>query len=133
MLKRILSVVLGLLAAVFTVSIVEAIGHKMFPVNPIDFNDKEALKAFMEALPLGALVMVFTAWVLGSFVGGIVTTLIYKENGFRNSIVIGAIILLFSIINMLTLPHPTWMWILSVLLIVPMAIGGNKLVVKFKK
>lgn len=133
MLKRILSIIAGLATAVVVIMIVEAISHALFPVTPIDMNNKEAMKTFMENLPTGAIAMVLAAWVIGAFFGGMVATLVNKDNGQRNSIVIGIIILVLSILNLIVLPHPIWMWIGAIALIVPAAWAGHKLLLKFRK
>lgn len=133
MIKRILSIVLGLVTAVVVIMLVEGIGHKMFPVSPIDMNNPEALKTFMENLPTGAIAMVLVAWAIGSFAGGVIASLIDKVNAFRNSVVIGVVILILSIINLITIPSPIWMWAGAIILIIPSAIAGNKLVVRVKK
>lgn len=133
MLKRIVSIILGLAAAVVVIMIVEAISHILFPVAPIDMNNKEAIKQFMADLPVGAMVMVLTAWIMGSFFGAITSTLINKENGLRNSITVGIIILVLSVLNLIMLPSPVWMWVGALTLIVPAAWAGHKLLIEFRK
>lgn len=133
MLKRIVSIILGLAAAVVVIMIVEAISHILFPVAPIDMNNKEAIKQFMADLPVGAMVMVLTAWIMGSFFGAITSTLINKENGLRNSITVGIIILMLSVLNLIMLPSPVWMWVGALTLIVPAAWAGHKLLIEFRK
>ena len=133
MVKRILSIVFGLIAAVVTISLVESIGHAMFPVPAIDMSSPDALKNFMASIPTGAIAMVLVGWIVGAFIGGVIASLIDKENSFRNSIVIGVIILVLSVINLVMLPSPIWMWIGAIILIVPFAIAGNRLVAKIKK
>lgn len=133
MIKRILSIVFGLVTAVVTISLVESLGHMIFPVAAIDMSNKDAMKTFMESLPTGAIATVLVAWVIGAFVGAVVASLIDKEKAFRNSVVIGVVILVLSIINLIMLPSPIWMWVGAIVLIIPFAIAGNKLVAKIKK
>ncbi len=133
MVKRILSVVFGLVAGVVTISLVESFGHILFPLGSVDMSSPEAIKQFIQNIPTGAIAMVLVGWVIGAFVGGIIASLIDIENSFRNSVVIGVVILILSIINLIMLPSPIWMWIGAIALIVPFAIVGNKLVVMIKK
>ena len=133
MIKRILSIVFGLIAGVVTISLIESLGHAMFPVAPLNMSNPEAIKNFVESLPIGAIAMVLVGWVFGAFAGGVIASLIDSENAFRNSVVIGVVILILSIINLLIIPSPIWMWIGAIILIIPFAIAGNKLVVKIKK
>lgn len=133
MVKRVLSIILGLVTAVVVIMLVEGIGHKMFPVSPVDMNNPEALKAFMENLPTGAIAMVLVAWAVGSFAGGAIASLIDKVNAFRNSVVIGVVILILSIINLITIPSPIWMWAGAIILIIPSAVAGNRIISIIKK
>jgi len=133
MIKRILAVVLGLVAAVVTIMIVEGIGHSIYPMEAVDMNDLNAMKAFMANIPTGAIVLVLVGWIVGAFAGGLVASLVEKTTAFRNSIVIGVVLLILSIINLITIPSPIWMWIGAIVLIIPFAIAGNKLAVKIKK
>lgn len=133
MIKRILSIILGLVASVVTIMIVESIGHFIYPLEAIDMNNKDVMNAFMKSIPTGAVMMVLVSWLIGAFVGGLIASLIEKATAFRNSVVIGVIILILSIINLITIPSPIWMWLGAIVLIIPFAIAGNKLVVKLKK
>jgi hypothetical protein len=113
--------------------LVESIGHSVFPVpkglQP-DMNDRAAMIKFMEAVPLGAKLAVLLAWALGAFASGMVAAAI---SGRRHSARVAGIIMLVAVLlNLMTIPHPPWMMAIGVLLPVPAALGGAKLLQKLQ-
>lgn len=126
MLRKILAVVAGVVTCVLVVFVVEAIGHLVYPPPPgVDLHDPEAVKSLISTLPAGALLFVVLAWVLGAFAGGAVAGLIGRS--LVPAILIGAIELLFGIMTMVMIPHPVWMIALGVLLPIPSAWAGGRL------
>jgi hypothetical protein len=102
MLRSVIAVVVGVLAGVVIVILVEAVGHLLFP-PPQGVNIKDPAA-------LGAKLSVLLAWVLGVFGGSIIASVI----GRRWAPVPGLValtLLAFSIETMLSIPHPLWMWI----------------------
>lgn len=129
--RRIFSVLAGLITGVVIISLVEMANGKLFPLpDGIDFNDKQALKQLMLNMPLGALIMVLSGWVLGSFSGGIVATIVADEKKQRMSLIVGIAFTIATIFNMMSIPHPIWMWVGGMLLILPAALLGNKMASK---
>ncbi|MFM7318170.1 MAG: hypothetical protein ACKO5E_14595 [bacterium] len=133
MLRSILAVVAGIVAGSMIILLVESIGHSVFPVprgiQP-DMNDRAAMIKFMEAVPLGAKVAVLLAWAMGAFASGMVATAI---SGRRHSARVAGIIMLVAVLlNLMTIPHPPWMMAIGVLLPVPAALGGAKLLQKLQ-
>ena len=122
------SIGFGLLTAMVVVSVVEAFGHMFYPVaDNIDYNNKELMKAFISSMPFGALVFVVNAWILGAFAGAIVATRMFAEKALMNSIIVGILVLAFTILNMSMIPHPMWMWLSAFLGIIPGAYLGHKI------
>lgn len=118
----------GLLAAMVTISVVEAIGNSMYPAPAdMDYNNKEMVKALISSMPFGALVFVVNAWILGSFIGSIVTSRMYAEGTWKTPVITGMLVLVFTMMNMLMIPHPIWMWVSGLLGIVPAAWFGHTL------
>ncbi|MDP2386264.1 MAG: hypothetical protein Q8M29_07825 [Bacteroidota bacterium] len=126
--KRIVSILGGLAAAVAVIALVEMIGHMIFatPV-PADMKTKEEMAAYVANLPLGAFMSVLIAMALGSFTGGFVATKINKENGKVNSTLVAIILMTLGIVNLVMIPHPTWFMVVNLLLYVPFAWIGFRL------
>lgn len=123
----ILPILLGLVAAIASTFLVESLGHLVYPPpTNVDFDNEAAVKLYMEVIPLGALIFVVLAWIVGGFCGGVITTLLNPIQGRRNALIIGGVVLLFSIMTMAVIPHPLWMWVCACLSIIPVTVLGNK-------
>ncbi|MCK6623004.1 MAG: hypothetical protein HUU32_18855 [Calditrichaceae bacterium] len=71
MMRSVLAVIAGVVAAGIIIALVEMAGQQIYPlpegVNPAD---PESVKAAMANIPTGGLLFVLLAWALGSFGGG---------------------------------------------------------------
>lgn len=75
-----------------------------------------------------ALVFPLIAYVLGAFCAGLVAKLIYRTNN-KSAFVAGAILLLFILVNFFVVAcHPMWMEIVGVIIPVPFAMLGARLI-----
>jgi len=125
MIRSILGVVAGIVAAVVVVGVVEAAGHLIFPPPPgIDLSDPEQLKTIMDKIPPGALVAVLVAWGAGSLAGGFTAAAIARRAHFVHALIVGGIQCAFGIITMLMIPHPLWFWFASIAIVVPTSYLG---------
>ena len=115
MLRLIGSIVAGIVLAVATVFVVELVGHIVYRLGEIDMQDREAVAA----LPVGALLIVALAWLLGTLVGG---SLAARLSGRRWAAwVVAAVVALFGLATVFMYPHPVWMQIAA---FVAPALGG---------
>ena len=127
--KRILSVMAGVLAGFITVSIGDAITQQLYPANGLNYQDKEALKNFISHLPTTCFVIMLGFWCLSSFIGGLVAGKVNPDSWMRSSILTGLVLLAASVGNMVMIPyHPIWMMVSCVILYIPLAYLGGKLV-----
>jgi predicted MFS family arabinose efflux permease len=107
---------------------VEAIGHQVYPLpEGLDMKNIEAVKAYVAALPTGALLFVLLAYGLGSFAGGWLAAKIARTSQIHLPLTVGGIQLLFGIMNIVMIPHPTWFAIAAVIVFLPAAYLGGKL------
>lgn len=131
--KNISGIIAGLIAGFIVVFLVENAGHSFYPAaENIEFGDKEALKKMIDNLPAGALLVVIFAYACGSFAAGLVCALISSKNKKENSIITGMILLILGLINLFTVPHPVWFWVLNIIVYLPFAYLGGKLGEKIK-
>jgi hypothetical protein len=128
MFKRIFSVFVGLVTGIIIVMIGDASIHILFP-NPegINLNHKEAIESFMKSVPTSILIIMLSFWILSSFLGGYVAGKINKTEWKISAIITGSALMIVAILNMLTIPHPMWMVLLSVILYIPASYIGGKL------
>ena len=119
MLRLIGGIVAGIVLALATVFLVELIGRVVYPFDDIDMHDRQAVGEMIAAMPVGALLIVAAAWLLGAFVGGAVAA---RIGGRRWAAwLVAGIVLLFALATILMYPHPAWMQIAA---IVAPALGG---------
>lgn len=134
--KQILGFILSLMAAFFTIQLVEKLGHAFYPPPPgLDYNnpDPNIINTYFEQIPIGSLIFVVLAYVLGSIAAGI-TLRVFNAKGIA---ITGSLLALFltlaGLINLLLLPqHPAWFWVLSLIAFAPATYLGIRLGSKFK-
>lgn len=128
MLKSVLSIVVGVFAAMATIMLMEMLGHAVYPPpEGVNFEDPVAIAAMVATLPIGALLMVILAYAVGALVGGIVAGLIKPKIQSYQPIVVGAILTVFGLMNLMMIPHPIWFWVATLLCFVPFAFIGGKI------
>ena len=120
--RNIAAGVAGVVIAVALVWLVEKIGHAVYPPPAdLDFSDAEAMKAYIAALPLGALLFVAAAWFIGTLCGTCAACAIGTVKPMIFAMVVGGLMLVATIVNLAMIPHPMW---LSALGIVGVLIGA---------
>ena len=68
--KNIIAGITGVVIAVALVWVVEKVGHAVYPPPPdLNFADPDAMRAYIETVPLGALLFVAAAWFIGTLCG----------------------------------------------------------------
>lgn len=109
MLRKIAAVLLGLVASMATVMLIEWISHQVYPMPPgMDFNDPEKVRMYVSSLPMGGFLAVLLGWMLGTLVGGITACRIAREKPAVFASIIGAVMLAATVANLVMIPHPTW-------------------------
>ena len=106
--KSILSVIAGVIVAVISIASLEMI--PIGPHIPVEVqNDPVQLEHFMSQLPMYLYGWITLCYAIGSFVGGITTSLFIGGNQ-RLTIRLSSILMAFGILNLLTIPQPWWFW-----------------------
>lgn len=127
LLRTFLAIVAGCLSAFALVAVIEMVGHALFPVpGRVDMSTPEGLRAAVP-IPLSALLSVLVAWVVATFVGGLVAALIAPSKPRVYAGLVGAVILLGAIANMMMIPHPAWFAVAAVVGIVAAAWAAGAL------
>lgn len=128
MLRKILAVVIGMLVGAMVVALIDMLGHTVYPFpEGLDMDDSAAVAAYLAGAPLGAMLFVVLAWVMGSFVAGAVATLICNDGKSVYALICGVLLLIAGITTLLMIAHPTWMWIVSAFAYIPPAWLGYRL------
>ena len=119
MVRRIAAAVLGIVAAGLIVAAIKKLGHSVYPVPPdIDFRDPVQFGNYVEGLPIGAFIFVDGGWTSGTLGGDLLACFIARETPLVYAAIVGSLVLLGTIMNLLSIPHPLWFSITSVLAII---------------
>ncbi|MDX2120372.1 MAG: hypothetical protein SF070_04800 [Gemmatimonadota bacterium] len=115
-LRRGLAGLAGMAAAFIVILVVQQLNLVLHPLPPeLDVKDKAALTAYARTLPLLAFLMVLLGYALGGAAGGFVAA---KLGGARRSAIVVAVLLVIaSIMNLSTIPHPAWFWVANLALV----------------
>lgn len=111
------------------VAMIQSVGHQIYGVVNITQHDsKDDIKKVISSLPLGAFIFIELSYVLGSLVCGMIVSLLEQRNsGIKVAVVNGFILTAFGIINVVTIPHPLWFTILSLITFLPCVYIGYNL------
>ena len=121
MIRKIAAVVLGLMVAFGIVAAVESLGHAVYPMPPdVDISDPVQLGNYVESLPIGAFLFVAGAWILATLGGGLLACFIAREKPLVYSAMVGGFVFLGTVANLITIPHPLWFSISSLIAIAVM-------------
>ncbi len=108
MLRLVLGVIAGVVAGFAVVMVAELIGHQIFPPPPgLDPSDREAVKALIPTLPIGAFVAVLIAWGLGTFAASAAALLVSRRRRLAGGIA-AAVVAAASAATLVMIPHPAW-------------------------
>ena len=118
--RKVLGTFAGILVAVITITVVELIGHHLYPAPAgLDLSTPEGVTRYLESAPAGAMIAVVLGWFGGALLGGW-TALAIARWGVAPWI-IAALIAAGGIYNATQIPAPLWMQVATVL---APALGG---------
>jgi hypothetical protein len=119
MIRKIAAVAFGVLIAITLIIVVQMISHAVYAPPPgFDVNDPDAIARLVAEAPTGALLLVILSYVVGAFGGGMLAALVARETPLMYAAIVGAFVLLGTIMNLTSIPHPTWFAITSIAAIV---------------
>lgn len=126
--RNILSVVVGLAAAILTFLIAETINASLHPTpTNLDFKNSIAVKTFYENQPISFWLLVLLGWIVGSLLCGLLIKIISKNENKKLPIIAGVILTLSAVANFFSLPHPTWFIVVSLIVFIPSTLFGHKI------
>ena len=126
--KNVLVVIAGLLGGSFINMGLVQLGHKVFPMVGVDFNNMEELATILPTLEAKYFIFPFLAHALGTLVGAFIAARIAANNKMKFAMIIGGLFLLGGIMINLMLSGPTWFSVIDILFAyIPMAYIGGKL------
>ncbi len=109
MIRKIIALIVGLLAAMALVMAIEGIGVELYPLpDGIDTKDIDQMRKHVESLPPQALLIVLSAWIVATTGGGLLACIISKVKPLLFASLIGLATMSGSIYIMFQIPHPPW-------------------------
>ena len=107
MFRSVLAGLAGFLVAALVVLLFESLNSVLYPFPPgIDVNDRAAIAAFVETLPVFAFVAVWFGWTLGAFTGTWIAKQLTPAASSKPAIAVAAVFFLFCGFNMAMIPSP---------------------------
>ncbi len=120
--RKLFAAIAGVITAVLTVGAIQSLGHMIFPPPPdANLSDPDQLAAFIERLPPSALLFVVAAWLIGSFAGAVVATLVARRETIVPAMAVAAAVLFGALYSLFMIPHPLWMAVAGIALPLPFA------------
>lgn len=108
--RTVVGVVVGTVVAFVLVGVIEAVGEFVYPPPAgVDPGRPDQLASYIQRLPGGALAFVLAAWIVATFLGGLVAAWIARSRSALAAAFVGALVLAATIANFALIPHPAWM------------------------
>jgi len=112
--RSILAVIVGMLAAFVLIALVQVIGMRAYPPpTGIEATSLESMRIAMARKPLGALLFVLLAYTVGSVTGGWVAAHFAPKARMTHAMIVAALLFGAGLMNLMTIPHPAWFWVAS--------------------
>jgi hypothetical protein len=126
MLRKIGGVLLGLVVAFALVQLSEMLVHRLYPPLPgTNMNDFSEVKKFVAALPLTALLIVLSGWLMGTLAGTFAAARVGRSP--VPAYILGAILLAAGIANAIIIPQPVWFSVVSFVIYITMSLAGARI------
>ena len=108
--------------AIIVVSLVQQLGHVLFATPPglKHATPEEALEiveAWMPTAPFGAIAMVLLSWISGTYFGAWFAARFTDELPYAHAAPTICVMVLCAVLMLLSLPHPLWMNVGSILIV----------------
>jgi hypothetical protein len=125
MLRRLLAIVAGLVAAMAIIFAVEAVGRVLFPLpSGMSLTDPQSMRERADMIPVGALASILVAWTFGALAGSYSVGRLIGARGASLAYVAGAVVLMWAGLMTMRMPHPIWFVAATPILIVGGTILG---------
>jgi uncharacterized membrane protein YeiB len=129
--RNLIAVVVGVVVSIIIIVIGEALAHIMNPLpEGINMNDPEAFKSFVTNAPVSLHLIILLNYALACFVGGLIASSIAIDNKMNKAMSLGGIFMGVGMFSLISLAHPTWVIISSVLVFLPFAYLGGRMSLK---
>ena len=120
MIRNIITVIGALFAGVVSISVVQQLNSLVFrPPTGMDIRNAEQLAQFIDQIPLGAMLGVELSYIVGSLACGVVVGFFAASHPRRIAIWMGVFFTIMNTANLMQIPHPLWMMVLTTITFIP--------------
>lgn len=110
MIRNVAAIIGGIAVAFVTVMLIEALNHAIYPPpEGLDFTDPDALRPYIDTLPVGALLLLMASSVVAAFVGTLVASYVGTFQPRNCAIIVGGMVFAATVANFIAIPHPLWL------------------------
>ncbi|MEZ5345562.1 MAG: hypothetical protein R2681_08415 [Pyrinomonadaceae bacterium] len=123
-----LGIIVGLISATLVFLAFQMLNTSFFPPpEGVDFSDQEGMKKFIEGLPATGFLLVLAGYAVGVLAAGFIARKISRHASVGAPIVIGGLFSVGWIMNVLSVPHPTWVVVAGIFIFLPFTYLGHRL------
>lgn len=109
MVRKIMSVLAGVIAGGLAVALLQMINLNIYPAPlDLDTTDMAQMREYVKSLPRNAFILVIISHFVGALVAGLVAGMVAKNGRMKTGLIAAAIILAFTVVNYVNIPHPNW-------------------------
>ncbi|HEX7926288.1 MAG TPA: hypothetical protein VF678_01780 [bacterium] len=128
MVRNLLAALAGFLLGGLVIAAVQYVNALIYPLPPgTDLHKPEDVAKMMATIPLGALWMVEASYAFGSLVAGFIVGKIARARAEYLAIVVGVVYTGFNLVNLVQIPTPLWLAMLTTATFLPLTWLGARL------
>jgi hypothetical protein len=121
----------GVVAAVIVVSLGDAVAGSIYSLPAgIDRSNPESMRQAVAGLPTAAFLLLLAGWVLAAAVGSYVASRTATHARAIHGLIVALFVLVATVSNLTAIPHPTWLWPATIILIPAAGWLATRLVVR---
>jgi len=129
--RNVLAMLAGVIVAMVLMVLLQSVAHRVYPPPPgLDFTDPAVRESIMIKAPVGALLIVLASYFVGTLVGAWVAARLSADAPLRQGYLIGALLVVASVMNLRAIPHPLWFIVANIAVVIVAAYVGARLGVK---
>jgi hypothetical protein len=122
----------GVVAAVVVVGLMDALAGSLYSLPPgTDPSNPDSFRQAVATLPVQAFLILLSGWVLAGGIGSYIAARLATHARVTHGLIVAFFVLVATVGNLATIPHPLWMWPAAIILIPAAGWATTKLVRPF--
>jgi uncharacterized membrane protein len=119
----------GVIAAVIVVMLMDSLVGRLYSLPAgTDPNNPESMRQAVAALPVAAFALLVAGWALAAGVGSYVAARLATYARPIHGMIVALFVLVATVANLAKIPHPSWLWPATIILIPAAGWAATKLV-----